>query len=1809
MLQTGQAVTEIDRWVLRLASSPRALGQGAIRSAGSAAAILFSAGGRAGQVTCWLLLMVLLLTGGRPLIAAADCATQTQIPESECNALMALYTTTNGPGWTNNAGWDVPEKPCGFIGVACSNGHVTGVSLVAINLTGSIPAEIGSLSRLTDLSLNFNQLSGSIPAEIGNLSQLTWLNLSDNQLSGTIPAEIGNLSQLQSLWLNSNQLSGTIPTEIGNLSQLDELALSNNQLSGTIPTEIGNLSQLNQLYLSFNQLSGTIPAEIGNLSQLTRLNLSDNQLSGTIPAEIGNLSQLEVLSLSRDQLSGTIPAEIGNLSQLTWLDLFVNQLSGTIPAEIGNLSQLQRLWLNSNQLSGTIPTEIGNLSQLDTLALSNNQLSGTIPAEIGNLSQLGYFWLDNNQLSNTIPAEIGNLSQLNQLDLSVNQLSGSIPAEIGNLSQLTWLNLSDNQLSGTIPAEIGTLSQLTSISLFKNQLSGTVPLCVAERGAAAAWCSFISNDASLCLPKTPEYQALGKDPLCELPLSSSCPPLVGTTATTAQAPMSGPPGTTFVQWGTGFTPNSTGILHVQKPDGSEYPTQQQPMDAIGHFEIEYTASQSKPPGLYTWWVTDGVTGQDSNKVTYEITNWMPIKPVIAQTPETAPPGATLAQWGTGFTPNSTGTLHVQKPDGSEYPTQQQPMDATGHFDIRYTVPPDKPLGKYKWWVVDGPTGIGSNPVYYEITSIPITAAAYDVTNLETVANQFQIWMNVSINGAPATDSFCNDFSVVVQPGTQSSGLSNLDNPTCAYIDQKDGHGRFRIGFQMRSPSGGPEPVWFENATVYVKSKSGLYADKKVEGLGTFSVYGTNFDIETHAWQFKNSSWNKEKLDKDILKAADITNNYISKLSIPGFWYALNYGGLCYGMAHVGISNFNNKDEDAWGTRSVDYWEDDIDSHWPTTANQVVNDFKPLPTDNIYSLEWDLQSAKKIMYYFVTQPTYKDLAIDFTSKDNWEGKDNLKDIDNSTRPLLVNLLKAGKAVPFNLPSEHTISISQLTSWRGMDYYILWDNNGPIDITQENDYWPNLLWRVTNSSNYDNSYTDTIYKLKQVESYYSEEEKYKLKRRPQFLDPDFDSQNIYSIRDESTSQSLGVTTLKTNDTVPLEAQEAGDTPSNYTGYELTDRIQIQIIGGKVDGVFNRDTGESIRLVPNGDFEAGQSVISSSSGESFHYITLQPDKQYRVTATKLPDVPFLKVFLSVPAANGALQKMVYDTLQFSETDATRITFFVGVGNTDVNVQRSTGASPLPVQDTSGTDASYPPDYQQTLSTVVGPPDHFTATHTATQVQLSWVNSTHPNFSKVRIVRKFESFPESATDGVVVYEGAGTATVDDNVVPGAVYYYGIFSVSNTGEFSSPATALVNMLMYSIKGRVTKEGAVGLPDVEVKLINADGGDFGSTATGPDGAYTLMNVPMGQYSVAPELFGFDFLDTPRQITLGNANQTADFAATSKPAVGLLFDLLEAPLGKTLDVPWRYRHIGDDQRVNITLYRNGAWETLASNVPILNGLIRWKVLGALTDQAILRVTLASDPAVFDEHTFKVVYALYTDFSADPTHGLAPMTVQFSDLSNGTVNSWLWQFGDGGTSTAKNPAHFFSVAGAYNVSLTVTRPEGSQEETKYQYITTSVGADSDFDGIADHIEVASCTDALDADTDDDGITDGDEDKNHNGKVDTGETDPCNADTDNDGIQDGTELGVTLPVPDPDGAEGALLGTDTTKFQPDMDPATNTDPLNADMDGDGVKDGDEDTNHNGRVDAGETDPAVKDAKTASPVFFPVKGKDGKTTIISID
>ena len=61
-----------------------------------------------------------------------------------------------------------------------------------------------------------------------------------------------------------------------------------------------------------------------------------------------------------------------------------------------------------------------------------------------------------------------------------------------------------------------------------------------------------------------------------------------------------------------------------------------------------------------------------------------------------------------------------------------------------------------------------------------------------------------------------------------------------------------------------------------------------------------------------------------------------------------------------------------------------------------------------------------------------------------------------------------------------------------------------------------------------------------------------------------------------------------------------------------------------------------------------------------------------------------------------------------------------------------------------------------------------------------------------------------------------------------------------------------------------------------------------------------------------------------------------------------------------------------------------------------------------------------------------------------TVCFTDLSVGAPNSWLWDFGDGTTSTSQNPCHFYTVDGVYTVSLLVTNAFGQDTTTFSNYI---------------------------------------------------------------------------------------------------------------------------------------------------------------------
>src|SRR5438477_6894162 len=74
-----------------------------------------------------------------------------------------------------------------------------------------------------------------------------------------------------------------------------------------------------------------------------------------------------------------------------------------------------------------------------------------------------------------------------------------------------------------------------------------------------------------------------------------------------------------------------------------------------------------------------------------------------------------------------------------------------------------------------------------------------------------------------------------------------------------------------------------------------------------------------------------------------------------------------------------------------------------------------------------------------------------------------------------------------------------------------------------------------------------------------------------------------------------------------------------------------------------------------------------------------------------------------------------------------------------------------------------------------------------------------------------------------------------------------------------------------------------------------------------------------------------------------------------------------------------------------------------------------------------------------------FTADNLTGCAPMVVHFTDQSTGSPTSWLWDLGNGNTSTQQNPAATYLSAGVYTVTLTATNSGGSSVLVKTSYIT--------------------------------------------------------------------------------------------------------------------------------------------------------------------
>jgi subtilisin family serine protease len=144
-----------------------------------------------------------------------NCKNVADISKKECQALVALYDSTDGANWRDNTGWKVTNTPCNWYGVTCKNGSVEKLELYSNNLNGSISKKFFKLKKLEILDLSYNEIDASILKNVKKLKNLETLWLNNCKLSGKIPNSLMKLKKLTDLDLYDNCLNSRVSNKLG----------------------------------------------------------------------------------------------------------------------------------------------------------------------------------------------------------------------------------------------------------------------------------------------------------------------------------------------------------------------------------------------------------------------------------------------------------------------------------------------------------------------------------------------------------------------------------------------------------------------------------------------------------------------------------------------------------------------------------------------------------------------------------------------------------------------------------------------------------------------------------------------------------------------------------------------------------------------------------------------------------------------------------------------------------------------------------------------------------------------------------------------------------------------------------------------------------------------------------------------------------------------------------------------------------------------------------------------------------------------------------------------------------------------------------------------------------------------------------------------------------------------------------------------------------------------------------------------------------------------------------------------------------
>ncbi len=194
-----------------------------------------------------------------------------------------------------------------------------------------------------------------------------------------------------------------------------------------------------------------------------------------------------------------------------------------------------------------------------------------------------------------------------------------------------------------------------------------------------------------------------------------------------------------------------------------------------------------------------------------------------------------------------------------------------------------------------------------------------------------------------------------------------------------------------------------------------------------------------------------------------------------------------------------------------------------------------------------------------------------------------------------------------------------------------------------------------------------------------------------------------------------------------------------------------------------------------------------------------------------------------------------------------------------------------------------------------------------------------------------------------------------------------------------------------------------------DGGN--ASVPNPSHTYTTPGTYDVTLTVFDGPFVFDMETKTALITVDAAPLVPDFTATPTSGTNPLpVDFTDTSTGATVTA-WSW-DFGDGQT------STGANPTHIYGTPGLHSVSLTVFVGGQGETVSKTDLIDVAPA-----------PLVPAFSAAPTTGVNPLTVRFTDETTGTPpTAWLWDFGDGASSTEQHPSHTYAGDTSYSVSLT-------------------------------------------------------------------------------------------------------------------------------------------------------------------------------------